>query len=52
VVPTDVTNWESVQAMAKKTNDELGAIDILINNAGGAVNRKFVDTPREKWKEY
>ncbi|MFC1905393.1 SDR family NAD(P)-dependent oxidoreductase [Chloroflexota bacterium] len=49
-VQTDVTNWDSVQAMAKKTNDELGAIDILINNAGGAVNRKFVDTPREKWE--
>lgn len=50
VVETDVTNWESVQAMAKKVNEQLGAIDILVNNAGGAVNRPFVDTPRDKWE--
>jgi len=50
VVETDVTNWELVQAMAKKVNEEFGAIDILINNAGGAVNRPFIETPREKWE--
>ena len=50
VVEADVTSWESVQAMAKKVNEELGSIDILINNAGGSVNRPFVDTPRDKWE--
>ena len=30
----DVTDEEAVQAMVKKINDEIGFIDILINNAG------------------
>lgn len=30
----DVTKWEEVQAMVKKTLDELGRIDILVNVAG------------------
>lgn len=50
VVECDVTNWESVQAMVKKVNEEFGAIDILVNNVGGGTNRLFVDTPREIWE--
>jgi len=38
-VKTDVTNWDSVQAMVKKTLDEFGQIDILVNGVG------WVDTP-------
>jgi short-subunit dehydrogenase len=34
VVPTDVRERESVQAMTKETLEALGGIDILINNAG------------------
>jgi 2-hydroxycyclohexanecarboxyl-CoA dehydrogenase len=49
VVECDVTNWEQVQAMAKKANEALGTIDILVNNAGGSVNSDFMNTPREKW---
>ncbi len=32
-VPTDVSNEESTQAMAHRTVDRFGAIDILVNNA-------------------
>jgi 2-hydroxycyclohexanecarboxyl-CoA dehydrogenase len=49
-IHADVANWDSVQAMTKKTKEELGSVDILINNAGGSVNRKFVETPRDKWE--
>jgi len=52
-VKTDVTSWESVQAMTKKTVDEFGQIDVLVNGVG------WVDTPwglfmeqtRETWEK-
>lgn len=33
-ISTDVTNWGEVQAMVKRTLDEFGKIDILVNVAG------------------
>jgi NAD(P)-dependent dehydrogenase (short-subunit alcohol dehydrogenase family) len=36
VVPVDVTDGEAVAAAAAAATEELGPIDILINNAGGA----------------
>ena len=36
VVPTDVTDRESIQATVDKTVAELGGLDILVNNAGGS----------------
>ena len=33
-IPCDVTNEESVQALIAAAADELGGIDVLINNAG------------------
>jgi 3-oxoacyl-[acyl-carrier protein] reductase len=32
-VPTDVTNVDEIQCLAERTEDELGPIDILVNNA-------------------
>ncbi|MBI1181225.1 MAG: glucose 1-dehydrogenase [Alphaproteobacteria bacterium] len=34
-VPTDVTKMEFLENLAKRTQDELGKIDIWVNNAGG-----------------
>ena len=34
VVPTDVTDRQAVERMARMTVDEFGRIDILVNNAG------------------
>lgn len=34
VVPTDVTDRYSVEALVRKTVEEFGAVDVLINNAG------------------
>ncbi len=51
-----VDSPEEVNAMVKKAIDELGQVDILINNAGRGVNweagrapRPFVETEREDW---
>lgn len=34
VVPTDVTDKKAVENMIRKTKDQFGSVDILINNAG------------------
>ena len=39
LVKTDVTNWDSVQALMKKTLEEFGKIDVLVNGVG------WLDTP-------
>jgi NAD(P)-dependent dehydrogenase (short-subunit alcohol dehydrogenase family) len=35
-VRTDVTQWPQVAALADRTEAELGPVDVLVNNAGGA----------------
>jgi short-subunit dehydrogenase len=37
VVPTDVTERLSVEALVRKTVEEFGALDILVNNAGSGL---------------
>ena len=49
VVKTDVTDWNQVQAMVKKTLDEYGKIDILVNNVGGDVLKLFTEKTREEY---
>ncbi|MEW6615517.1 MAG: SDR family oxidoreductase [Thermodesulfobacteriota bacterium] len=50
-VKTDVSDWNSVQNTVKKALEEFGSIDILINNAGWAVDRLFVEKPRSEWEK-
>jgi len=51
MIKTDVTNWDSVQAMVQKTLKEFGKIDVLVNNVGWMVERLFVDKPRQEWEK-
>ena len=49
VVATDVTDRASVEAMAGRANTEFGAVEVLVNNAGGvAYPRPFLDKPQEE----
>jgi len=41
-------DWDSVQAMVKKTLDEFKAIDALVNNVGWTMDRLFIEKPREE----
>jgi 2-hydroxycyclohexanecarboxyl-CoA dehydrogenase len=50
-VGTDVTDWDSVQAMVKKTLDMFGRIDILVNVVGWVRDELFVKKPREDWEK-
>jgi NAD(P)-dependent dehydrogenase (short-subunit alcohol dehydrogenase family) len=48
-VPVDVTNPESVGAMAAAATDVFGGIDVLVNNAGVLRSTKVVDISAEEW---
>jgi NAD(P)-dependent dehydrogenase (short-subunit alcohol dehydrogenase family) len=51
VVPTDVTEPESVRALFAKTMETYGRLDLLFNNAGiGASGFLLEDLPYEKWR--
>jgi len=47
VVPTDVIELPQLEAAVERTVGELGGIDIVVNNAGGAVPAPFMDTRAE-----
>jgi 2-hydroxycyclohexanecarboxyl-CoA dehydrogenase len=51
LVPTDVTRWESVQAMVRDVEDRLGRVDVLVNNVGWTHDRLFVEKERGEWEK-
>ena len=52
IVPTDVSQPDSVRALFAKTRDEFGRLDILFNNAGvGAPEIPMEDLSYEQWSD-
>jgi 2-hydroxycyclohexanecarboxyl-CoA dehydrogenase len=47
---TDVSSWESTQAMATRAVELFGRVDVLVNCAGGTIDRLFLEKPREEWE--
>jgi 2-hydroxycyclohexanecarboxyl-CoA dehydrogenase len=50
-IKTDVTDWDSVQAMVKQTLDKFGQIDVLVNVVGWVKDDLFIRKPREDWEK-
>jgi len=46
----DVTDHQAILALAARLDDELGPIDVLVNNAGVVFGGPFADVPLEKHK--
>ena len=51
-VETDVTDWDSTQAMAARTVEQFGRIDILVNNAALIADMKpWTAITQEEWRK-
>jgi NAD(P)-dependent dehydrogenase (short-subunit alcohol dehydrogenase family) len=50
-MPTDMTDAEQVQALARRTYEEWGGVHVLCNNAGGGATRGAIwEIPLERWR--
>ena len=49
-IKCDVSSEESINEMVKRTLNELGRIDILINNSGIAVTQSTMDITLKRWE--
>ena len=50
-IKTDVTDYDSVEAMVKQTIQQFGQVDVLVNNAGYVSNKLFMKKPRDEYEK-
>ncbi len=51
-VQADVTIAAEVEALIRRTSEDLGPVDILVNNAGSLIERlRILDLTEERWDE-
>lgn len=51
VVPADLSDLDQVAALAQRAYDELGRLDVVVNNVGGTIPNAFLDTTPEYLEE-
>ena len=49
-VPTDVTDWEQQERLAKSATDTFGRLDVVFANAGFGASRGFLEESPEHWR--
>ena len=49
-VPTDVSSWEAVQALAERTMEAFGAVHVVHNNAGVVVSGPIDSLSISDWE--
>lgn len=49
-IASDITKPADIKNLVKRTNDEFGSIDILLNNAGGPPAGSFLELTDEDWQ--
>ena len=49
VIETDVTKVDAAEALVKKTLDEFGKVDVLVNNVGFDIAMLFIETTPDFW---
>jgi len=50
VAQADVSKLDDVQEMYQAAHDEFGNIDVLVNNAGITIDKKFENMTRDDWE--
>lgn len=45
----DVADWEQTEALVRQAVEELGGLDVVVNNAGFVRDRMFVSCSEEEW---
>jgi 3-oxoacyl-[acyl-carrier protein] reductase len=45
----DIAEYEQVESMCESVHERFGAVDVLVNNAGITVDKKFENMTREDW---
>lgn len=50
-LPTDVLQKDQVEAFINRAAEELGRIDVLVNNTGGSIGKGILDTTDEEWRQ-
>ena len=46
----DISDFDDVRAMREEAHDSLGPVDVLVNNAGVTVDKKFENMDRADWE--
>src|SRR4029079_18068203 len=50
-VATDVTDWPQQEALAARTLEQFGGLDVVFANAGFGAQRSFVGDSPEHWRD-